>query len=178
MGLLRSCMRGSRAGVSLENERYLGTLAIPVNELRILKALYRGEVEYLLIGGQAMRWYGATRATADVDLLANPTLENGRRFINAVMSEIGHAPGFSEKMFANRKTQILFDGDGYRMSVITSVDGLEFENAYQERQFARQARVVIPVVSRRHLVFIKRIAAKADPARRDKEISDIEFLES
>jgi hypothetical protein len=34
--------------------------------------------------------------------------------------------------------------------------GLAFEPAYEERQYALQGRLAIPVVSRSHLAFIKR----------------------
>lgn len=156
----------------------MSRLGIPCGELGVLKALNRGGVTYLLIGGYAMRWYGATGPTADVDLLAPPTLDNARRFVRAVERALGHTPGFSDVMLAETKKQVNFHGDGYRMSILTSVDGLAFEAAYQEREHAHQGRVVIPVVSRRHLAFIKRVAANVDPSRRNKEMSDIAFLES
>ncbi|HEX9757484.1 MAG TPA: nucleotidyl transferase AbiEii/AbiGii toxin family protein [Nitrospiria bacterium] len=153
-------------------------LGIPDAELEILKALNRGDVAYLLIGGYAMRWYGATRQTIDVDLLASSTLDNARRFVRALERALGHVPGFSAEMFAEAKKQVRFQGDGYRMSVLTSVEGLAFEAAYGEREHAPQGHVVIPVVSRRHLAFIKRVAANADLGRRNKEMGDIAFLEA
>ena len=153
-------------------------MGIPSGELEMLKSLNRGNVAYLLIGGYAMRWYGASRPTADVDLLAAPTLDNARRFVRVVERALGHAPGFSAHMFAEAKRRVNFRGDGYRVSILTSVDDLAFEAAYQERTHASQDRVFIPVVSRRHLVLIKRVAASVDPGRRDKELSDIAFLES
>jgi len=76
------------------------------------------------------------------------------------------------------KKQVSFRGDDYRMSILSSVDGLAFEAAYRERTHAPEGRVVIPVASRRHLAFIKRVAASVDPSRREKESSDIAFLES
>jgi len=153
-------------------------LGIPDAELEVLKALNRGDVAYLLIGGYAMRWYGAARQTIDVDLLASPTPDNARRLVRTVERALGHALGFSDETFAEPKKMVRFDGDGYRMSVLTSVDGLEFETAYGEREHARQGRVAIPVVSRRHLACIKRVAADADPSRRSIELGDIAFLEA
>ena len=116
-------------------------LGIPDAELKVLKALNRGNVAYLLIGGYAMRWYGATRQTIDVDLLASPTPDNARRFVRAVEQALGHAPGFSPEMFAEPKKQVSFNGDGYQMSVLTSVDGLAFEAAYREREQIGRAHV-------------------------------------
>ena len=162
----------------LAPERASSILGIPDNELEILKALTRGDVHYLLIGGYAMRWYGSTRPTSDVDLLASPAPDNARRIVHAIERALGHAPDFSAEMIADVKKQVRFSGDGYRLSILTSVDGLAFEMAYGERQYALQGRLAIPVVSRRHLAFIKRLAADADPNRRSKEMIDIGFLES
>ena len=75
-------------------------LGIPDAELEVLKALNRDDVVYLLIGGYAMRWYGATQQTIDVDLLASSTPDNARRFIHAVERALGHALGFSDETFA------------------------------------------------------------------------------
>jgi hypothetical protein len=156
----------------------MSALEIPDAELEVLKALNRADVVYLLIGGYAMRWYGATRQTIDVDLLTSPRPDNARRFIRAVETVLGHSPGFSDEMFAQPRKQVSFRGDGYQLSVLTSVDGLAFEAAYREREHAPQGRVVIPIVSRGHLALIKRVAANSDPSRRTKEMSDIALLEA
>jgi hypothetical protein len=156
----------------------MSELQIPGAELEVLKAFNRSAVTYLLIGGYAMRWYGAARTTIDVDLLALPTLENARRLILAVERALGHPPGFSAEALAESEKQVRFAGDGYRLSVLTSVRGLDLEAAYAEREHAHQGRVVIPIASRRHLAFIKRVAAAADPRRQSKELTDIAFLEA
>jgi hypothetical protein len=159
-------------------DRDMSELGIPIAELDVLKAFNRSAVAYLLIGGYAMRWYGAGRPTIDVDLLASPALENARRLVLAIERVLGHAPGFSAKALAESEKQVRFAGDGYRLSILTSVPGLDFGAAYQERRHAHQGRIVIPVVSREHLVFIKRVAAASDPSRQNKELSDIAFLET
>ena len=43
---------------------------------RIIEALDRHGVEYLLVGGMAARFYGAARMTKDVDLVPNSHAEN------------------------------------------------------------------------------------------------------
>jgi hypothetical protein len=50
-----------------------------------LLARFRDErVEYVLVGGQAVRLNGFLRATEDIDVLVNPTRENGERIIRAL----------------------------------------------------------------------------------------------
>lgn len=52
--------------------------------LRLL-ARFRDEgVEYVLVGGQAVRLNGYLRATEDIDVLVRPTRANGERIIRAL----------------------------------------------------------------------------------------------
>jgi len=56
-----------------------------VDPLLTLLARFRDEgVEYVLVGGQAVRLNGYLRATEDVDLLVKPTRTNGERIIRAL----------------------------------------------------------------------------------------------
>jgi hypothetical protein len=52
--------------------------------LRLLSRLGEEGVEYILVGGQAVRLNGFLRATEDVDVLVRPTRENGERIKRAL----------------------------------------------------------------------------------------------
>jgi hypothetical protein len=52
--------------------------------LRLLARLGEEGVEYVLVGGQAVRLNGFLRATEDVDVLVRPTRENGERIKRAL----------------------------------------------------------------------------------------------
>ena len=52
--------------------------------LRLLARFHDEEVEYVLVGGQAVRLNGFVRATEDVDMLVKPTRVNGERIIRAL----------------------------------------------------------------------------------------------
>jgi hypothetical protein len=54
--------------------------------LRILDALGRHDVEYILIGGAALNVHGLVRATRDVDLFIAPSTENVERLKDALRS--------------------------------------------------------------------------------------------
>jgi predicted nucleotidyltransferase len=152
-------------------------LAIPDNELRALDVLNRQAVKYLLIGGLAMRFYGASREVQDVDLLTETSPINAERLFRAIEKLVGHPPVFSAEDLARPRKKVNLRSDGYDLDILTSVDGLEFDAAYQNREAAVERSVVVPVVSKEDLLFIKRCAAK-DEKRRAKELADISFLES
>lgn len=52
--------------------------------LRLLARFGEEGVEYVLVGGQAVRLNGFLRATEDVDVLIRPTRENGKRVKRAL----------------------------------------------------------------------------------------------
>ena len=52
--------------------------------LRLLSRFGEEEVEYVLVGGQAVRLNGFLRATEDVDVLVKSTRENGERVKRAL----------------------------------------------------------------------------------------------
>lgn len=52
--------------------------------LRLFARFRDEQVEYVLVGGQAVRLNGYLRATEDVDVLVKPTRVNGERIIRAL----------------------------------------------------------------------------------------------
>ena len=52
--------------------------------LRLLGRFQAEGVQYILIGGQAVRLNGFLRATEDIDILLPSSIENGRRVIRAL----------------------------------------------------------------------------------------------
>lgn len=53
---------------------------------RILRKFILYDVDFVLIGGHAVVFYGVRRTTADIDILVRPTLENGERILKAFKS--------------------------------------------------------------------------------------------
>ena len=52
--------------------------------LRLLARFANEGVEYVLVGGQAVRLNGYLRATEDIDVLVKPSLGNGEKIIKAL----------------------------------------------------------------------------------------------
>ena len=52
--------------------------------LELLARFHDEGVEYVLVGGQAVRLNGFVRATEDIDVLVKPTRDNGERIIRAL----------------------------------------------------------------------------------------------
>ena len=55
-----------------------------VSLLRLLDRFQAEGVQYILVGGQAVRLNGFLRATEDIDIPLPSSIENGRRVIRAL----------------------------------------------------------------------------------------------
>jgi hypothetical protein len=53
---------------------------------RILRKFIFHNVDFVLIGGHAVVFYGVRRTTSDIDILVRPTIENGARILQAFKS--------------------------------------------------------------------------------------------
>jgi len=52
--------------------------------IRLLKSLLDCQVKFILIGGHAAIYYGVNRNTGDLDILIEPTAENGKLLVSAL----------------------------------------------------------------------------------------------
>ncbi len=52
--------------------------------INVINKLLEANVEFLLIGGYAVNYYGYGRYTGDIDFWLNPTNENKNNFLNAL----------------------------------------------------------------------------------------------
>ena len=57
---------------------------------RLLGKFLTNNVEFVLIGGHAAIYHGVRRTTSDLDILVQPTEENGRRILKAQRTRFRH----------------------------------------------------------------------------------------
>ena len=60
-------------------------MTLPRSQLaEVCLLLNRERARYLVVGAIAMQLWGTTRATRDIDILIDPTLENAERVLRAL----------------------------------------------------------------------------------------------
>jgi hypothetical protein len=137
----------------------------------ILSAFIEENVEFLLVGAYALAVHGLPRATGDIDLWIERSRENGERVLRA-LTHFG-AP-VSEADLQDLLTEEMIFQIGViprRIDLLTSIDGVEFEEAWRERVEVDVDALRVPVISRRHLIQNKRASGR----RQDQ--ADVEWLE-
>ncbi len=129
-------------------------------------------VEYLVVGAHALAAHGHVRATKDLDVWVNPSPGNASKVLDA----LGSFGAPLQDLVAHDLTQpgLIFQVGlpPVRIDVLTSIDGVEFAEAWAERVETTFAGQPAAVLSRRHLIQNKRTTGRL------QDLADIEQLES
>jgi hypothetical protein len=138
----------------------------------LLVSLVEAGADFLVVGGWALALHGHGRGTDDMDVFVRPERTNAER-VYAALAAFG-APlamhGVTPDLFAR-------PGYGYRVGikpnlieVLTSIDGVTFDQAYAGRRYFELDGKSIPYIGRAALLANKRAAG------RPKDIADVEWL--
>ena len=139
----------------------------------LLIALLDAGAEFLLIGGWALALHGHGRGTDDMDVFVRPEPANAERVYTALAA-------FGAPLAAHGVTAGLFarSGYGYRIGIkpnlielLTTIDGVTFDEAYAGRQYFELEGRPIPYIGRAALLANKRASGRA------KDLADVEWLE-
>lgn len=96
-----------------------------------LQLLNEHQAEYIVVGGQAVIYYGYIRFTGDLDVWINNTETNAQKMVT-VLNEFGfESLGFSKKDFMESDAIIQLGYDPDRIDIMTSVAGLDFAASYK-----------------------------------------------
>jgi len=135
----------------------------------VCAALNREAANYVLVGATAVQLWGHARATRDVDILIEPTVENARRVLAALGTiGFGAARAWAAEEIAAKKVTII--GDMPRVDVLTVAWSVHYRDARPAATVFTVEGVAIPTASIEHLIASKRTGRLQDAA-------DIEALE-
>jgi hypothetical protein len=145
-------------------------IPLPPDFKEFLRLLNARQVEYLLIGGYAVSYYGYPRATADMDIWVAMNRENAEKVV-AVLREYGFdLPELSPELFLEEKKMIRMGVPPLRLELITSISGVRFEECYAERVPGVIDDIEVSLISLRHLKLNKKASG------RYKDLNDLENL--
>jgi predicted nucleotidyltransferase len=95
-----------------------------------IELLNSKRVEYILVGGYAVAFYGHPRYTGDIDFWIAIAPENAARIL-AVLKEFGFsALGIKADDLLSENQIVQLGYPPLRIDLITSVDGLSFRDCY------------------------------------------------
>ena len=135
-----------------------------------LKLLNSKRIEYLLIGGYAVGYYGYPRATADMDIWIAISKENARKVTEAMKDFGVDTPALSEGIFLEPGKIIRMGYPPIRIEVLTEISGVNFKRCYARREEIKIDGIKIKMISLGDLLKNKKASG------RHKDLNDLENL--
>ena len=126
----------------------------------LLLAFNEHNVEYLIVGAHALAVHGHIRATKDLDVWVRPDRSNAQKVL-AALSDFG-APllDLTADDLSRKATVFQIGLPPFRIDIITSIDGVEFAEAWPDRFEASFGDVPVFLLSRHHLITNKKTTAR------------------
>ena len=134
--------------------------------------LNENKVEYMLIGGYAVSFYGYPRFTGDIDIWINNTKRNAEKVLKS-MSEFGIPVQKIkiEDLTSNEPMNGLYFGkEPFRIDIITALENLSFKESYKSIKKIKVNKVTIKIISKTDLIKNK------IKSGRHKDLADVEEL--
>jgi hypothetical protein len=99
----------------------------------MLSCLSDEEVEFIVVGAYALAAHGIPRATGDIDIWVRNTPENARSIIRALAKFGAPLSNISEDDFTSPNMVVQLGVEPSRIDLMTSIDGVEFDEAWKRR---------------------------------------------
>lgn len=146
-------------------------MAIYPDFKELLESFNTNDVEYLVVGAHALAFHGVVRATRDLDVYVHPTRANAERVL-AALDAFGFGQiGLTVQDFETPGQTIQLGYPPVRIDLITSIDGVPWEQACAGRREGEYGGTPVPFIGRAELIANKRAAGRL------QDLADVERLE-
>lgn len=145
-------------------------IKLPRDFKEFLKLLNSHHVDYLLIGGYAVSFYGYVRPTSDLDIWIDSDKENIRRTVLALEKFGFPLDELSKDIFADPDRIVRMGMAPIRIEIMSRISGVDFRDCYKNRKEVEIDGTPITLLSLDDL----RVNKKA--SGRLKDLADLEQL--
>jgi len=138
--------------------------------------LYKNKVKYLIVGGEAVIYYGHARLTGDIDIFYN----NSKSNVNSLFKMLqkfwnGEIPGIKNKDELNEPGLIIqFGVSPNRIDLINKISGVSFQKAWVNKETfpVKMHQQKVPI----YYIGIKALIKNKETVGRFKDMDDLRFL--
>jgi hypothetical protein len=135
-----------------------------------IQLLNKNNVKYLVVGGYAVAMHGFPRYTGDIDFWVNPDKENAEKLVKTLYEFGFGSLDISINDFTKENSIVQLGFPPERIDIITSVDGLTFDDCWKEKKEVVSEEILIDYISLHHLIINKKASG------RDKDLLDLKNL--
>ena len=136
----------------------------------MLSCLKDEEVEFIIVGAYALAAHGFPRATGDIDIWVRSSFENAQKVMRALMKFGAPLSNLSEEDFTAPDIIVQLGVEPSRINLLTGIDGIEFDEAWQNKVDVTVDGLEIDILSKEDLLKNKLATG------RDKDWGDIAWL--
>ena len=137
----------------------------------ILSIFNEEKVEYLVVGAYALAAHGLPRATGDIDLWIDRDERNAHRAWRSLVKFGAPLSDLRESDFSSPGMVYQIGVAPNRIDILTSIDGVEFNDAWRQRIEVTIEGLLVFVISRAHLIANKKTVG------RPQDLADIDRIE-
>jgi predicted nucleotidyltransferase len=135
-----------------------------------LKSLNAHGVEYLVVGGYAVGYYGFVRATGDLDVFVRLSQRNAEQLLAAFKDFGFDVPELTVTVFMEPGKIVRIGVPPLRLEVMNGISGVSFDQCYGRRVEETIAGVRVCFIDRESLLLNKQAAG------RPKDLADVAAL--
>lgn len=133
-------------------------------------------IRYVIVGGEAVIYYGHARLTGDMDIFYDSAPENSRRLYNALNDFWhGNIPGIGSPQDLSAKNLIIqFGLPPNRLDLLSRISAVSFAQAWKDKVVEK-----IKIGKNEHPVFfigLKQLIKNKAAVKRHRDCEDLEFL--
>jgi hypothetical protein len=145
-------------------------MKLPKDFREFIELLNSHDVRYLIVGGYAVAYHGHPRMTGDIDVFIEISEENAKK-LEAVMADFGFSSlGLTANDFLEPGIIIQLGYPPNRIDLITSLSGVDFASAWEERVSETMDGVKLVFIDKNSLIVNKSVAG------RPKDLADLDAL--
>lgn len=145
-------------------------IRLPKDFSEFLKLLNSKQIEYLLIGGWAVGYYGYPRATGDMDIWVSRKKENADKLIEAFKEFGFDVPDLSTELFTKENQITRIGVPPLRIEILTTISGVAFEDCFPKR------KVVLIDDININLISLEDLKKNKAASKRYRDLDDLEKL--
>jgi|SRR3954453_22691803 predicted nucleotidyltransferase len=148
----------------------MDTIPLLPDFLDLLRFLNEEKVEYLVVGGMAVNYYGYHRSTGDLDIWISVSAKNQDRLANALAKFGFSAESLARRPLLSKPKFIRIGEQPVRVEIHSEIAGVQFEECVGRAERCGVHGIDVPMISLGDLRTNKAAAGRA------KDLADLEAL--
>lgn len=138
----------------------------------LLKLFEENKVEYMIVGGYAVAFYGYPRFTKDIDIYFRLDNSNISRIKNALVTFGFSLRDLPNELFSEKGNIIKFGIEPVRIDLLNEIDGVEYSEIEFRKVRGRYGAIDVSFIGKNDLISNKKASG------RPQDIADIDKLET